>query len=130
MATLIRESITESRRVVGMLRENPPVPSMQDELSANLHSIASTFNERTGVSCRFDESGTPHYVSLQQRESFQLALREMLTNAHRHGAAQMMWITLEWQNACLYKTMDRVRTQPIPNRLKTSWATGLEDILG
>ena len=25
----------------------------------------------------------------------------MLTNAHRHGAAQTVWITLGWQDACL-----------------------------
>ncbi len=99
MATLIRESVTESRRVVGILRENPPVPSKQGELSASLRSIATTFNERTGVSCRFEESGTPHNVSPQQRETLQLALREMLTNAHRHGAAQTVWITAGWQAA-------------------------------
>jgi CheY-like chemotaxis protein len=77
----------------------PPAPSRQDELSANLRSIANTFNERTGVSCRFEESGTPHNVSPQQRETLQLALREMLTNAHHHGAAQAVWITLGWQAA-------------------------------
>jgi signal transduction histidine kinase len=101
MATLIRESITESRRVVGMLRELPPAPVMQDDLSTNLRSIATTFNERTGVSCRFVENGTPHNFSPQQRETLQLALREMLTNAHRHGTAHTVWITLGWQDAGL-----------------------------
>jgi signal transduction histidine kinase len=101
MATLIRESIIESRRVVGMLREIPPASTGQDDLSANLRSIATTFNERTGVSCRFEESGTPHTVNPQQKETMQLALREMLTNAHRHGAALTVWITLAWQDACL-----------------------------
>jgi len=99
MAMLIRESMAESRRVVGMLRENPPAPSRQDELSASLRSIATTFNERTGVSCRFAESGTPHNVNPQQRETLQLALREMLTHAHRHGAAQTVWISVGWQAA-------------------------------
>jgi len=97
MATLIRESMTESRRVVGLLREKPPTPSRQDDLGADLRLMATTFNERTGISCRFEESGTPHTVSPQQRETLQLALREMLTNAHRHGAAQTVWITLQWR---------------------------------
>jgi len=97
MATLIRESISESRRVVGLLREKPPTLSGQDELGASLRSIATTFNERTGIHCRFEESGTPHKISAQQRETLQLALREMLTNAHRHGAAQTVWITLRWR---------------------------------
>ncbi len=102
MAALIRESITESRHVVGLLREKPPAMCGQDDLSASLRSIATTFNERTGISCRFAESGMPHTVSSQQRETLQLALREMLTNAHRHGVAQTVWITLRWREASLF----------------------------
>ena len=85
---VLRESITESRRVVGLLREKPPATAGQDDLSANLRLITTTFNERTGIHCRFEESGTPHKVSPHQRETLQLALREMLTNAHRHGASE------------------------------------------
>lgn len=101
MATLIRESITESRRVIGVLREPPPPPSGQDDLGARLRLIATTFNERTGIHCHFDESGLPHKVSPQQRETLELALREMLTNAHRHGAARMVWITVQWREASI-----------------------------
>lgn len=101
MATLIRESMTESRRIVGLLREKPTLPSGQDDLSASLHLIATTFNERTGIHCRFKESGLPHKVNSQQRETLELALREMLTNAHRHGAAQTVWITVQWREASI-----------------------------
>lgn len=101
MATLIRESITESRRVVGLLREKLPVSSAQDDLSVNLRLLATTFTERTGIHCRFEESGTPSKIGPQQRETLQLALREMLTNAHRHGAAQTVWITLRWREASM-----------------------------
>ncbi len=99
MAALIHESISESRRVVGLLRENPATLSASDDLSASLRLIASTFNERTGIHCRFDESGTQHKLAAQQRETLQLALREMLTNTHRHGAARTVWITLRWREA-------------------------------
>ncbi|HTK11429.1 MAG TPA: sensor histidine kinase [Ktedonobacteraceae bacterium] len=99
MATIIRESITESRRVVGLLREKPLLPSAQDDLGASLRFIATTFNERTGIHCRFEESGIPYKVNPQQRETLELALREMLTNAHRHGAAQTVWIILRWREA-------------------------------
>ncbi len=99
MAALIRESITESRRVVGLLREKSPTPCEQNYLGKNLRSMATTFSERTGIHCRFEESGVSHTLSLQQREALQLALREMLTNAHRHGAAQTVWITLQWREA-------------------------------
>ncbi len=98
MATLIRESITESRRVVGLLREQQSVNTPQDDLGTGLRSITATFNERTGIRCRFEEEGTPYKVRPQQRETLELALREMLTNAHRHGAAQTVWITLRWQD--------------------------------
>jgi signal transduction histidine kinase len=101
MAALIRESITESRRVVGILRDQPVSSSGQYDLSVSLRSIATTFNERTGISCRFEESGTPHKITARQKETLQLALREMLTNAHRHGAARAAEITLHWREASL-----------------------------
>ncbi|GAC1625100.1 MAG: hypothetical protein NVS4B11_20770 [Ktedonobacteraceae bacterium] len=101
MATLIRESITESRRVVGLLREKPLTTSEPDGLGASLQSLSTTFNARTGIDCRFEESGTSHMLSPQQRETLHLALREMLTNAHRHGTAQAVWITLRWREASI-----------------------------
>ena len=101
MAALIRESITESRRVVGLLREKPPTATGLDDLSASLRLIATTFNERTGIHCHMQESGIPHKMSQEQKETLELALREMLTNAHRHGAAQNVWITIHWQKTTL-----------------------------
>jgi signal transduction histidine kinase len=101
MALLIRESITESRHVVGLLREKPATPFGEDNLGASLRSIANTFNERTGIRCLIEENGTPHKVGQQQRETLQLALREMLTNAHRHGAAQAVWIKWRWREASI-----------------------------
>jgi signal transduction histidine kinase len=101
MALLIRESIAESRHVVGLLREKPATPFAEDNLGASLRSIANTFNERTGIHCLIEENGTPHKAGQQQRETLQLALREMLTNAHRHGAAQTVWITWRWREASI-----------------------------
>ncbi len=97
MALLIRESISESRRVVGLLREKPTTLTTQDDVSTSLQSFIVTFNERTGISCHFEESGTPHEVSIRHREILHLALREMLTNAHRHGSAKTAWVTLRWR---------------------------------
>jgi len=99
MAALIHDSITESRSVVGLLREQPSPSFGQDDLGARLRTIATTFNGRTGIHCHVEESGPPHRVSPQQRETLELALREMLTNAHRHGAAQTVWITVQWKDA-------------------------------
>ncbi len=104
MAALIRESIAESRRVVGLLRESPPPNEVQDSLAAQLHAIATTFSERTGIHCFFGEEGTPpahEVLSATEYEMLQYALREALTNAHRHGAAHTIWITLRWREAAL-----------------------------
>lgn len=100
MAALIRESITESRRVVGLLREQP-LSASQDDLSLSLQTISTTFSERTGIHCRFEEHGKAHALNAQQKETLQLALREMLTNAHRHGAAQTVWIAMRWREASI-----------------------------
>ncbi len=62
MALLIRESITESRHVVGLLREKSPTSFAEDNLGASLRSIATTFNDRTGIHCLIEENGTPHKV--------------------------------------------------------------------
>lgn len=105
MAALIRESISESRRVVGLLREKPPVPGAQDDPGASLRALALTFNERTGIHCHVAENGTPRQLRPHQQETLQLALRELLTNAHRHGAAQTVWITLRWREASLIMTV-------------------------
>ncbi|GCE22920.1 hypothetical protein KDK_67200 [Dictyobacter kobayashii] len=103
MAVLIRESIAESRRVVGLLREVPTTID-QDSLTLKLNSAATTFGERTGIHCLFAEEGTPpahEALSTVQQETLQYALREMLTNANRHGHAQTIWITLRWRESAL-----------------------------
>jgi signal transduction histidine kinase len=101
MAVLIRESITESRRVIGLLRDKAPVLSDTEGLGASLQALATTFNERTGINCRFEERGAPHRITFQQRETLRQALREILTNAHRHGAARTIEIVLQWREASL-----------------------------
>ena len=40
-------------------------------------------------------------LNSQQRETLQQALREMLTNTHRHGAAHNVWITLQWRESSI-----------------------------
>lgn len=117
MAALLRESITESRQVVGLLRVQPAVHARSENLGVSLSLLASTFNERTGIHCQFNESGAPQQVSAQQWETLHQALREMLTNAHRHGAAEAAEITLCWQATSLSLTVHdngQGSSQPAP----------------
>ncbi|GHO78520.1 hypothetical protein KSD_62910 [Ktedonobacter sp. SOSP1-85] len=101
MAALLRESITESRQAVGLLRAQLAAHARSENLGESLSRLANTFNERTGIHCHFSESGAPQQVSAQQWETLHQALREMLTNAHRHGAAETAEITLRWQATSL-----------------------------
>lgn len=98
IAALLRESIAESRRVVGLLRETT-TSTANGDLSTRLLGVLDRFGERTGVRCVFEEQGTPQHVSDKQAETLQYALQEALTNAHRHGAAQNVWAELRWDVA-------------------------------
>ncbi|MDQ2715634.1 MAG: histidine kinase, partial [Chloroflexota bacterium] len=99
IATLLRESIAESRRVVGLLRETAIASVSSDGVGARLLSVGERFGERTGIHCIFEEQGTPQQVTDKQSETLQYTLQEALTNAHRHGAAHSAWIELRWSAA-------------------------------
>jgi len=96
MAALLKESMAESRRVVGLLREEPAT-LQHDQVGARLQIIANTFHELTKIHCLFHEEGTAQTLDAQQAQMLQYVLREALTNAHRHSAAQHISITLLWQ---------------------------------
>lgn len=97
MASLLRDSIAESRRVVGLLRETALSPASLGDMGTRLQAMMERFSERSGIRCVFEEEGTPTVMSDKQGETFQFALQEALTNAHRHGAATMVKATLCWQ---------------------------------
>ena len=99
IATLLRESIAESRHVVGLLRETAISSVSNDGVSTRLLRVIDRFGERTGIRCVFEEQGTPQHVNDKQGETLQYALQEALTNAHRHGAAHSVWIELRWYDA-------------------------------
>lgn len=95
MATLLRESMAESRRVVGILR-SPDSSSENDLLPQTLRTAAERFSAWTGIRCLVEEEGTAHPLTQEQKETLHYALRESLTNAYRHGAAHTIWISLHW----------------------------------
>ncbi len=97
MASLLRDSIAESRRVVGLLRETALSPASLGDMGTRLQAMMERFSERTGIRCVFEEEGTPAIMNDKQGETFQFALQEALTNAHRHGGATMVKATLCWQ---------------------------------
>src|SRR5215469_3032863 len=98
IATLLRESLAESRRVVGLLRETTIASTSHSDASTPLHTVVERFGERTGVRCSFEEEGEARVLSDEQSETLQFALQEALTNAHRHGSAQHVWVKLHWQD--------------------------------
>ena len=96
IALLVRESITESRRVVGLLRETAGTSLSSGSVSTRLVGILNRFGERTGIRCIFEEQGKVQYTNTRQDETIQYVLQEALTNAHRHGAAHVVHIELQW----------------------------------
>jgi signal transduction histidine kinase len=99
IAVLLRESIVESRRVVGLLRETTTSSIANGDVGTQLRGVIDRFGERTGIRCVFEEQGTPQHVSERHAETLQYALQEALTNTHRHGAAQNVWAELRWDDA-------------------------------
>ncbi len=95
---MLRESLAESRRVVGLLRETTISSTSHSDVSTQLYAIVEHFGERTGIRCLFEEEGEAQVLSDEQSETLQFALQEALTNAHRHGSAQHVWVKLRWQD--------------------------------
>jgi len=99
IATLLRESIAESRQVVGLLRETATSSRPYGDVGKRLQAVVDRFCGRTGIHCLFEENGTAQRTSDVLAETLQYALQEALTNAHRHGSAQHVWIDLRWHDA-------------------------------
>ncbi len=98
MASLLRESIAESRRVVGLLRETSISSMSHGDMGKRLLALVERFGERTGTRCVFEEEGTAPPLSDEQGETLARALQEALTNAYRHGSAQHIEVNLLWQD--------------------------------
>lgn len=96
MAALLRESQAESRRAIGLLRE-PSTHTSIGCVGTLLQAEIDLFSERTGVRCFFAQKGIPYPINDVQYKTIHYALRESLTNAHRHGQARMVWSELRWQ---------------------------------
>jgi signal transduction histidine kinase len=94
MAGVLRESIAESRRAVGMLRA---AVQRDETLRARLLALADRFADRTGMSCQLCETGQPQQLSPEHESTLRFALQEALTNACRHGGAKQVRAELAWQ---------------------------------
>lgn len=98
IASILRESIAESRRLVGLLREAERTGTQDSPLGARLLALADRFSARTGVRCTLQETGESRPLSADQESALQFAMQEALTNAYRHGAARHVWAKVGWQS--------------------------------
>ncbi|HET8626994.1 MAG TPA: histidine kinase [Thermomicrobiales bacterium] len=96
IAAQVRESLAESRRAVSVLREAAAPAADGANLAARLRATLARFGERVGLSGALEERGTTRALAAEQAEALEYALREALTNAHRHGAARQVRATLIW----------------------------------
>src|SRR5579875_788381 len=96
MAETVRESVAESRRMVGVLREVGR-PAADSPLSARLRTVIEHFTDRSGVRGSLEELGVSQPLEEEYAQALQFALQEALTNAFKHGAARHVWATLRWE---------------------------------
>jgi signal transduction histidine kinase len=97
IAGLLRESITESRRLVGVLRETERAGTEDSPLGVRLTALADAFAARSGTRCVVREGGQARALSSEHEHTLHFALQESLTNAYRHGAASQVVATLAWE---------------------------------
>lgn len=94
MASVLRESIAESRQLVSLLRTG--VLDQSGSLAAQARIFAERFAERVGMQIAVAETGDPLPLESEREAAILFAMREGLTNAFRHGAARHAWVDLCW----------------------------------
>jgi signal transduction histidine kinase len=97
IASILRESTAESRRLVGLLREAERTGSQDSPLGARLLTLMDRFSVRTGVRCSLSETGESRPLGDDHESALHFAVQEALTNAYRHGAARHVWAEVAWQ---------------------------------
>lgn len=112
IAGILRESISESRRLVGLLREAERTGDQDSPLGARLVALADRFSARTGVRCTVSETGEPRHLSADQESALQFAMQEALTNAYRHGAARHVWAEVVWRPDAITLSVRDDGTEP------------------
>jgi signal transduction histidine kinase len=86
-------ALTEMRELIGYLR---PARFQGRRLTEILGDVVTAFEARSGVDVQFDQHGAfpVDGVSVTQRITFYRILQEALTNAQRHGQADVVRVEL------------------------------------
>ncbi len=75
-------ALEEVRRSVGVMRQ---LPAESQPLVDMLRNLVHDFEQRTGLDCRFETSGSPVELSAFAHQTLFRAVQESLTNVQKHG---------------------------------------------
>jgi signal transduction histidine kinase len=88
--SLARNGLEEAREAVGTLRDDTlPGPN-------RLPSLVADFERSTGVTCRFEQIGTPAPLAPEASVALFRGAQEALTNIGKHSRASLVDVRLEW----------------------------------
>jgi two-component system sensor histidine kinase DegS len=90
----VRNAVADMRRFMFDLR-----PSSLDDLGliATMRRIASEYQDRTGIVCRFNVTGDERRLPREVEEAIFWIIQEGLTNVRRHAEAKTVEIMLDLQ---------------------------------
>lgn len=92
----VKNAVADMRRFMFDLR-----PSSLDDLGliATMRRIATEYQDRTGIVCRFNVTGEERRLPQEVEEATFWIIQEGLTNVRRHAEAKTVEITLDVQKA-------------------------------
>jgi signal transduction histidine kinase len=92
--SLVRNAVGDMRRFMFDLR-----PDSLDDLGlvATMKRFASEYQDRTGITCRFNVNGEDRRVAAELEEAIFRIIQEALTNVQKHAEAKTADVTLAIQ---------------------------------
>jgi two-component system, NarL family, sensor histidine kinase DegS len=90
----VRNAVADMRRFMFELR---PISLDDLGLIATMRRLASEYQDRTGIVCRFNVIGTERRLAADVEEALYWIIQEALTNVHRHSKARQVEVNLELQ---------------------------------
>jgi two-component system sensor histidine kinase DegS len=90
----VRNAVADMRRFMFDLR---PISLDDLGLIATMRRLTSEYQDRTGMTCRFNVTGTEKRLSPEIEEALYWVIQEALTNVQRHAKARQVEVNVDIQ---------------------------------
>ena len=90
----VRNAVADMRRFMFELR---PISLDDLGLIATMRRLTSEYQDRTGIVCRFNLTGTERRLPAEIEEALYWIIQEALTNVHRHSKARLVEVNVDIQ---------------------------------